>query len=211
MDHIPRPYRKKIFSKKGSGRGVKYFLERPYQFKREVKASLISLLKNPTSIALPPLHRQKERNAQANLILQVLQDNEKKVALIFSSPFVISPSERYRQAKIMQYRAAPIFMSGSSLILEHLEIKLGLKRIKIGNHIVGNGLYYPDDPSLADLIYFESEAMGTIVQYFCEKPNSMSSHSLVAELNQLILEEFPIRGLEAAERLAEIIGGNGGK
>jgi hypothetical protein len=201
---------KKIFSKKGSGRGAKYFLEYPQYFKQEVKQNLLALLKKPISFILPPAHRQKNRVEQSNLIMEILGEYEDQVAMIFSSPFIVSPSDRYKRARIMQYRAAPIFMSGPSTAIDNLEIQLGLKRVKITNHLVSHGFYYPDDPSIADLIYFDSDAMGVMAKWFSEAHSTNSVKSLTAELNQLLLEEFPIRGKEASERLGDILGATNG-
>ena len=134
-----------------------------------------------------------------------MKENEAIAGFVFHSAFFGESYEIYgKSVKIFSGEVAPSLMANLQAV-KILKKRMGLKPIdlkKIGEK--GSKIRFPRDISIPGLIMFEVQNLDNFIAYFSNFMTSRLGY-LVPELNALLLDAFPVRGLESSERLMEVL------
>ncbi len=199
-----------VLSLAKKGLKLRYHLSRPQAFVSYLQTHLIKKLGTPKAYSLPRELREKPSNEILELINKKIDGHEDAVlGLAIMHTAYLLPNQVYERAKIYRGKTPLCLLLGNEA-MDALKMRIGIKSLpiaRLGVKKKGNEIPFPVNLDQPDLIIFEKGKLKDFMRAFGMKHDGGPILAIDHVVNLLLLPFYPVRGIEAQERLAEILHG----
>ena len=187
-----------------------YRLSRPQTFVKYLQGHLIKKLGTPKSYSLPREIREKPSSEIVALINQRLaRGHDDALGLAIMHTAYLLPHEIYEKARIYRGKTPLCLLLGDKAI-SGLQREISIKPLPLPRLAAvkkGHDIPFPVNLDQPDLVIFHKEALSDFIKACGAKRGHTPILPVDPIINLLLLPLHPVRGMEAQERLAQILHG----